>query len=199
MISGGRDLGDAISPAQPLQTPPPPAQSRRIALRPASAAACPDCRARVRPQIRPQPCAIAPRAAASWCPTFAPGLQVPPGACPPARRARLRARERPPASVPSGNSVGRSFRLCTARSARPSSSASSISLVNRPLAPTWASGTSVILSPVVLMISMRLGYPRAASCRCTQWACHRASCEPRDAMTSMISKTAPSRSRLVVR
>ena len=34
---------------------------------------------------------------------------------------------------PAGSSVGRSFRLCTARSARPSSSASSISLVKRPL------------------------------------------------------------------
>ena len=66
---------------------------------------------------------------------------------------------------PSGSSVGRSLRLCTARSARPSSRASSISLVNRPLVPTLASGTSVILSPVVLMISMRHSWPSACQPR----------------------------------
>jgi len=76
---------------------------------------------------------------------------------------------------PAGTSVGKSFMLCTARSTRPSSSASSISFVNSPLAPTWASGTSVILSPVVLMISMRVSTPSSASRAATHLACHNAS------------------------
>ena len=38
---------------------------------------------------------------------------------------------------------------CTARSIRPSSRASSISLVNSPLPPASASGRSVMRSPVV--------------------------------------------------
>ena len=50
---------------------------------------------------------------------------------------------------PGGRSVGMSFKLCTARSIFPCSSASSISLVNNPLVPTFESATSVILSPVV--------------------------------------------------
>ena len=62
-------------------------------------------------------------------------------------------------SKPAGISVGRSFRLCTARSTCRASSASSISLVNRPLPPTLESGTLVTLSPVVLMISMRVSCP----------------------------------------
>src|SRR5215813_2623469 len=86
---------------------------------------------------------------------------------------------------PSGSSVGRSLRECTARSARPSRSASSISFVKRPLVPTLANGTSVILSPVVLMISMRHWCPSPPSCASTQRACQSASCDPRDAMTSM--------------
>ena len=63
---------------------------------------------------------------------------------------------------PAGSSVGRSFMLCTARSTSPVSSASSISFVNSPLEPTFASGTSVILSPVVLMISMRQACPSSS-------------------------------------
>ena len=112
-----------------------------------------------------------PAAAARSCaarrselvPTFAPCGQFGERACPPGRRAGLRAAGTAASTRPAGSSVGRSFRLCTARSARPSSSASSISLVNRPLVPTLASGTSVILSPVVLMISMRRLAPSAAS------------------------------------
>ena len=53
--------------------------------------------------------------------------------------------------MPSGSQVSRSFMECTARSTRPASSASSISLVNRPLPPMSASGLSSTLSPVVLM------------------------------------------------
>src|SRR5690554_2897399 len=54
---------------------------------------------------------------------------------------------------PSGNSMGTSFMECTARSARPSSMASSSSFTNRPLPPIFASGTSRILSPWVLILT----------------------------------------------
>ena len=46
---------------------------------------------------------------------------------------------------------GPTFMECTAMSIRPSSSASSISLVKRPLPPMSARGWPVILSPVVLI------------------------------------------------
>src|SRR5690554_5821033 len=54
---------------------------------------------------------------------------------------------------PSGNAMGTSFMECTARSARPSSMASSSSFTNRPLPPIFASGTSRILSPWVLILT----------------------------------------------
>ncbi len=49
----------------------------------------------------------------------------------------------------SDSSVGKSFRLCTARSMWFSARASSISFINIPFEPTLARATSVILSPVV--------------------------------------------------
>ena len=53
------------------------------------------------------------------------------------RVARIGAlRETPPARAPRCSAAGRSLALCTATSARPSSSASSISFTNRPLPPT---------------------------------------------------------------
>jgi hypothetical protein len=68
---------------------------------------------------------------------------------------------------PGGSSVGMSFIEWTARSIAPAISASSISLVKRPFvdccAPSRDSGTSVILSPVVWMISTRLSISRSAS------------------------------------
>src|SRR3984957_563874 len=87
-------------------------------------------------------------------------------------------------SNPGGSSVGRSFNEWTARSTRPAARASSISLVkiplpNPPLAPTIARGTSVILSPVVWMISISTWWPRARSRAEMGLACHRASWEPR--------------------
>src|SRR4030081_2492564 len=60
--------------------------------------------------------------------------------------------------------------------------ASSISLVNIPLVPTLASATSVILSPVVLMISTSTVCPRARSRSEMCWACQSANCEPREPM-----------------
>src|SRR5262245_39189377 len=60
-----------------------------------------------------------------------------------------------PRARPAGNSVGRSFRLWTARSARCLSKATSSSLVNKPLGrlcPSCAREAVWSLSPVVLMI-----------------------------------------------
>src|SRR5579872_2585039 len=87
---------------------------------------------------------------------------------------------------PLGISVGMSFRLWTARSIVPFSSASSISLVNKPLVPTFDSATSVILSPVVWMISMRHSAPSCSRRPLTQLACQSASCEPRDPTTKLL-------------
>jgi len=58
-----------------------------------------------------------------------------------------------------GSSVGKSLREWTARWTRPSARASSISLVNMPLEPTWAKVTSWSRSPVVLMISISTSWP----------------------------------------
>ena len=52
---------------------------------------------------------------------------------------------------PSGSTVGMSFEECTAMSMRPASSASSISLVNRPLPPASDSGRSWMRSPLVVI------------------------------------------------
>ena len=57
---------------------------------------------------------------------------------------------------PAGSTVGMSLAECTARSMRFARSASSISLVNRPLPPTSASGRSRIMSPLVRMISIAM-------------------------------------------
>ena len=99
------------------------------------------------------------RAAANWCRRERP--RADPRDARPTSASRGSSRSGIAASVrPAGKSVGMSFRLCTARSIAPASSASSISLVNRPLVPTCESATSVILSPVVLMISMRDSLPK---------------------------------------
>src|SRR5216684_1168625 len=71
--------------------------------------------------------------------------------------------------------------LWTARSMRPSSRASSISFVKRPLPPIFASGTSRILSPVVLMgtrSTCKFGQ-RLSSSPLVQLACQRANALPR--------------------
>ncbi len=52
---------------------------------------------------------------------------------------------------PGGCAVGMSFMLCTAISMRRDSSASSISLTNRPLPPASDRGRSWMASPVVLI------------------------------------------------
>ena len=58
-----------------------------------------------------------------------------------------------PMCSPSGRSAGTSFMLCTAMSTSLLSRASSISLTNSPLPPTFARGTSVILSPLVMIFT----------------------------------------------
>ena len=67
-----------------------------------------------------------------------------------ASRASSRGRKAE-SSSPSGNTVGMSFDECTAMSILPASSASSISLVNRPLPPASDSGRSWMRSPLVEM------------------------------------------------
>ena len=52
-------------------------------------------------------------------------------------------------TMPSGSAVGMSLAEWTAISTAPARSASSISLVNRPLPPASISGRSVMRSPVV--------------------------------------------------
>jgi len=66
---------------------------------------------------------------------------------------------------PSGTVAGRSFALCTAMSARPPRSASSISFTKRPLPPIFASDTSWIRSPVVLIVTNSTSTPSSDSMR----------------------------------
>ena len=104
--------------------------------------------------------------------------------------SRASSRGRNAASTrPAGKNVGMSFDECTARSMAPASSASSISLVNRPLPPASASGRSWIMSPVVRMvlISIRSGArPQALARRlATSRAWTSASGEPREPMRRM--------------
>src|SRR5579883_48882 len=84
---------------------------------------------------------------------------------------------------PSGSTVGTSLAECTAKSIVRRSSASSISLVNRPLPPASASVRSWITSPVVrMMVSGKCSTSRpraAASCACTILAWASASGLPR--------------------
>src|SRR5450759_2083969 len=99
---------------------------------------------------------------------------------------------------PSGRSVGTSFMEWTARSTVASTSSTSISLVNRPLPPTLASGTSRILSPVVLMILRHTGKPVISSTFALMYSdCHSASLLPRVPMVSPWRLAAKRLSRLV--
>ena len=79
-----------------------------------------------------------------------------------ARRAHPRACSVQASTMPGGSSVSRSFRLCTAKSMRPSASASWISLANRPLPPMSARRRSCTASPVVRMAcSSNTSMPRS--------------------------------------
>ena len=86
---------------------------------------------------------------------------------------------------PSGITMGTSFIECTARWARPSSIATSSSLMNRPLPPISASGRSRIWSPLVVMPRMTTsesGFSAARRSR-TWTACHMARRDSREART----------------
>ncbi len=97
---------------------------------------------------------------------------------------------------PAGSSVGMSFMECTAISIWPAISASSISLVNRPLPPASDRGRSWMRSPVVLMA--QISKPGAAapcaeaSRRSTSRACASASGEPRVPMRTLPACNGPS-------
>jgi hypothetical protein len=81
--------------------------------------------------------------------------------------------------------AGRSFALCTARSARPSSSASSSSFTKSPLPPTFASDTSLSRSPVVRSGTSSVATPSRSSIRrATHWVWVSASWLARVAMRS---------------
>ena len=96
------------------------------------------------------------------------------------KASRTSARLRQAAmTMPSGSAVGRSLAEWTARSMRPESSASSISLVNSPLPPASASGRSVMRSPVVRIGAIAAAMPMPESAVRTASACHSASGLPR--------------------
>ena len=93
-------------------------------------------------------------------------------------------------TMPAGMRVGRSFMECTAASMRPSSRASSSSLVNRPL-PPWSCRRPWIRSPLVMKVS--IGTDAASSPVCfasspaTRWDWASARGEPREPMRRLIS------------
>ena len=86
---------------------------------------------------------------------------------------------------PSGSSIGTSLSECTASWARPSASAVSSSLTNRPLPPTLLRVRSRIWSPRVVMPSRSTRWPCAVSSCWTCSACHRARRLSRVAMVSI--------------
>ncbi len=130
-----------------------PGSWHRPRRRRACAAASRHCRAAARCADRAaRACAIACRRSDA-VPSVAPcGSSASERALRLMKTSRASSRSRHAASTrPAGSTVGMSLAECTARSMSPRSSASSISLVNRPLPPTSASGRSWMLSPVVRM------------------------------------------------
>src|SRR5208282_6194292 len=83
--------------------------------------------------------------------------------------------------------------LWTAISDRPSRSASSISLTKSPLPPTFARGTSSILSPVVLILLSSTCTPAESFSRpaFTHSACHKASALPRVPIMILVFNVTP--------
>ena len=143
-----------VEPGPAASARPPPAASHRPRRPPACASRVSHIAAQGHDlEVRPQRPAAVPGAAATRCR--------------PRRRAAARRCSSPiwansasrgssrasmaPMTSPSGSQVGMSFIECTAQSMRPSSSASSISLVNSPLPPISISLRSCTASPVVLM------------------------------------------------
>ena len=106
--------------------------------------------------------AAAPRDAGSTCRRWhRPGIAASDACALDTNASRGSSRAEIAASTkPSGTSIGTSFSECTARSARPSRSAVSSSLMNRPLPPIVASGRSSTRSPCVVMPSSSTLVPR---------------------------------------
>ena len=114
----------------------------------------------------------------------------------PGRRGRRPARARPPMTSPSGVADGRSLAECTARSARPSSTAACTSFTNTPLPPSSQIGTSSRRSPLVSTTTISTSSAGSALCsNAATWsACQRARAEPRVAMRRRVtSSLVPSR------
>ena len=188
-ISLGRRSATVMRSARPSRFRPAQRQQRRIgdAVARACAAASRRCRAAARPRGRAAACSTCACRRSDEVPTTAPARQLGErrGLAADEGVAHVLARQQAArSSGPPAARVGMSFIECTARSISPASSASSISLVNRPLPPTSASGRSWMRSPVVLMTRDlerdagrgRAPPPGAARTSC---ACASASGEPR--------------------
>ena len=153
--AGSRTSVDLARAAEPDEARPWPAGSRRSRPRAAGGGACPRCRAGPRAARSGRSAWTCARRRRLVVPTRAPaGSSARP---PPAPRRARRAGRRAPGSRTSAQArraapSGTSFRLCTARSTSPASSASSISLRKAPLPPTVSSRRSCTRSPVVVMI-----------------------------------------------
>src|SRR5437588_1220951 len=87
-----------------------------------------------------------------------------------------------PMTNPSGEVEGRSLAECTAKSARPSSTAACTSFTNTPWPPISQMATSVRWSPIVCTTTASTGSPKAAA---TRSVCSRASALARVAARSM--------------
>ena len=159
-------------PAPPPAASPPPGRARRRELRGPAASGRPSPAGWHRPNPR-RSCAGGSRRCRAWgrrsrsgrrCFTCAWRRSEEVATTAPAGRSeraaavrlikasRTSSRGRKQLTVrPAGSRVGMSFMECTAMSTSPASSASSISLVNRPLPPASLRGRSWMRSPVVRM------------------------------------------------
>ncbi len=175
-------------PVRGGSSPRRPARWRPIRRHRSAAAAYPHCRATARCADPAAPPVTVPGAAGSRCPRAHRAADQPSArrSRRPARHGGRRARAPRRSAIHAGRSPGTSFIECTAMSARCSSSATSSSLMNRPLPPIAASGRSWMRSPWVTMGTSSTSRPlcawrsRVATCS----ACHSASWLLRVAMRS---------------
>ena len=166
----GQNLADDRRTPQAARARRRPGSWRRTAPRgPAPCAhACPRCRGCRASASADSARATAPPAAGCSCPPWRPRAAPPARTrCgSPAHRAHRARGGMAPTTSPGASAVGKSFRLCTARSMAPVRSAASSSAVNRPLPPNSGSGVSSTLSPCVRSTSI-------SNCRSGQAACNR--------------------------
>jgi hypothetical protein len=140
MVGGLEHVVRMRAQAQALEARRRPARWRRTGLRRACAGACPGCRAAAR-CFRSGRSALQQHHAAQAGGAHHRALrQRPATQCGDTKASRGSSRSITQARAkPSGSSIGTSLSECTAMSARPSSSATSSSLTNRPLPPTLLS------------------------------------------------------------